>query len=127
MAANFRVFCDPVNYPVYFHCIGGADRTGALAYVLNGILGVSRREIEGDWESTFYPNIPGGEEGTDSDNHVWNSEWHFNLGFARYGINGDSWNRRIELYLLDCGITADEIEDFRSIMLEASCHKKGGK
>ncbi len=37
MAANFRVFCDRANYPVYFHCIAGADRTGTLAYVLNGL------------------------------------------------------------------------------------------
>ena len=118
MAANFRVFCDRRNYPVYFHCIGGADRTGALAYVMNGVLGVSRREIEGDWESTFYPDVPGADEGPDSTERAWNSEWHFNLGFARYGTAEDSWNRRIELYLLDCGITAEEIETFRSIMLE---------
>lgn len=115
MAKNFRVFCDPANYPIYFHCIGGADRTGALAYVLNGVLGVDRREIETDWESTFYPRIPFKD---DKGNLVWNSELHFNNGFAKYGKDGDSWNRRIELYLLDCGITEDEIAAFRSIMLE---------
>ena len=106
MAENFRVFCDRKNYPVYFHCIGGADRTGALAYVLNGVLGVGRSELETDWEATFYPDIPPNGPKSLSD------------GFAKYGQEGDSWNRRIELYLIDCGITTDEIASFRSIMLE---------
>ena len=115
MAENFRVFCDRKNYPVLFHCIGGADRTGALAYVLNGVLGVCRRELETDWESTFYPNIPIRD---DKGNLVWNSELHFENGFSKYGGPEDGWNRRIELYLLDCGVTAEEIAKFRSIMLE---------
>ncbi|MBQ6330662.1 MAG: tyrosine-protein phosphatase [Kiritimatiellae bacterium] len=117
MARNFRVFCNRKNYPIYFHCIGGADRTGALAYVLNGVLGVNRHDIETDWESTFYPNIPFKDA---KGNLVWNSELHFNNGFAKYGNEGDSWNRRIELYLLDCGVTEDEIAAFRAIMLEPS-------
>ena len=37
---------------------------------------------------------------------------------ARAGKPGDSLQRRIELYLLDCGVTEKEIEAFRSIMLE---------
>ena len=37
---------------------------------------------------------------------------------SRYGADGDTWNRRIELYLLDCGVTAEEIAKFRSIMLQ---------
>ena len=114
MAENFRVFCNPANYPIYVHCIGGADRTGSLAYVLNGVLGVDRHGIETEWEETFYPNIPD----TNPDPKFWCRESHFNKGFAKYGKDGDTWNRRIELYLLDCGVTADEIAAFRSIMLE---------
>ena len=117
MAKNFRVFCDERNYPILFHCIGRADRTGSLGYVLNGVLGVSRQGLETDWESTFYPRIPGGDE-KEGGEHVWNSEWHFNEGFGKYGGEGATWNERIELYLIDCGITRDEIEKFRSIMLK---------
>ena len=114
MAANFREFCDKANYPIYFHCIGGADRTGALAYVLNGVLGVDRHELETDWEHTFYPRIPD----ANPDPKFWCRESHFNNGFGKYGKAGDSWNRRIELYLLDCGVTPEEIQTFREIMLE---------
>ena len=117
MAKNFRVFCDPANYPIYFHCIGGADRAGSLAYTLNGILGVERHLLNTDWESTFYPTLP--EMRSDYKDHTfWCGEWHFDDGFAKYGDVNTSWNKRIELYLLDCGVTMEEIEKFRSIMLE---------
>ena len=113
MAENFRVFCDRKNYPVYFHCIGGADRAGSLAYVLNGALGVSRHELETDWESTFYPRIP--DENPDPE--FWCRESHFNNGFAKYGDADTPWNDRIVLYLKACGITDAEIAAFRDIML----------
>lgn len=117
MAENFRLFCDRKNYPIYFHCIAGADRTGALAYVLNGVLGVDRHSLETDWESTFYPKLP--EMWPQYKGHdFWCGEWHFNDGFAKYGDEKTPWNRRIELYLLDCGVTADEIARFREIMLQ---------
>lgn len=117
MARNFRVFCDPANYPVYFHCIGGADRAGSLAYTLNGILGVDRHELETDWESTFYPTLP--EMRNDyTGRKYWCGEWHFNDGFEKYGDADTPWNKKIELYLLDCGVTAAEIASFREIMLE---------
>lgn len=114
MAENFREFCNPANYPVYFHCRDGADRTGALAYVLNGVLGVSRQELETDWESTFYPTMP--------DDHPDKGHWrrmsHLDHGFSKYGKAGDGWTRRIELYLLDCGVTETELRRFREIMLK---------
>jgi hypothetical protein len=38
--------------------------------------------------------------------------------FPQYGKEGDSFNKMIENYLLSCGITMEEIEKFRQIMLE---------
>ena len=117
MAKNFRVFCDARNYPIYFHCIGGADRAGSLAYTLNGILGVERHLLETDWESTFYPTLP--EMWSDYRDHTfWCGEWHFDDGFGKYGDANTPWNKKIELYLLDCGVTAEEIAQFRAIMLD---------
>ena len=117
MAENFRLFCDRANYPVYFHCIGGFDRTGSLAYMLNGVLGVARRELETDWEETAYPQLPEMEKDYSGEKY-WRREQHFDEGIARYGTDADTWQRRIELYLLDCGITKEEIDAFRAIMVE---------
>ena len=117
MAENFRLFCDARNYPVYFHCIAGADRTGALAYVLNGVLGVDRHELETDWEATFYPRLPELRANFSGPNY-WCRLQHLADGFAKYGTPETSWNDRIELYLLDCGVTKEEIARFRELMLE---------
>ena len=116
MAANVRVFCDKANYPIYFHCIGGADRTGSLAYVLLGVLGVSQHDIGTDWESTFYPNIP--DDINEKDPNFWCRESHLTNGIAKYGAEDDTWQRRCELYLLDCGVTPEEIARLRDILLE---------
>lgn len=117
MAKEFRVFCDRANYPIYFHCIGGADRTGSLAYVLNGVLGVPKHDLETDWEATFYPKLPELEKGYTGPGY-WRREQAFDEGFAKYGDKDTPWNKRIELYLLDCGVTPEEIAAVRDIMLE---------
>ena len=116
MAENVRVFCDKANYPIYFHCIGGADRTGSLAYVLLAVLGVPQHDIETDWESTFYPNIP--DDLHEKEPDFWCRESHLTDGIAKYGAEGDTWQRRAELYLLDCGVTSEEIARIREILLE---------
>ena len=113
MAKNFRVFCDPKNYPIYFHCIGGADRTGSLAVLLEAILGIPETEIEMDYEHTFYPAM------RCFLGSAWKAYQDLKNGIMKYGKDGDSLQKRAELYLLDCGITMEEIEQFRSIMLEA--------
>ena len=117
MAENFRLFCRRENYPIYFHCIGGADRTGSLAYVLNGVLGVPRHDLETDWEETFYPQLPELRPGYPGDSH-WRRLQHLTDGFMKYGDAQTPWRRRIELYLLDCGITAKEIRQFCDIRTE---------
>ena len=48
----FDLLADESNYPVYFHCNAGADRTGTIAFLLNGLLGVSERDITKDFELT---------------------------------------------------------------------------
>ena len=116
MAENFRVFTDPDNYPIYFHCIGGADRAGSLALVLEGILGVPERELGIDWENTFYPPLPDMKE--EFGPTYWCRYQYFLELFPQYGKEGDSFNKCIENYLLQCGITMEEIEKFRQIMLE---------
>jgi protein-tyrosine phosphatase len=112
IAELFRCFCDRRNYPIYFHCQGGADRTGALAYILCGVLGVSKHDLDVDWEQTFYPTLPAMEKGN------WRSLACFDKGFAKYGGDDTPLHERVRRFLLDCGVTDKEIRVFRSIMLE---------
>lgn len=46
------VFADAKNYPIYFHCKAGADRTGTLAFVLEGLCGASEIDLQIDYELT---------------------------------------------------------------------------
>ena len=85
-AKVFRVFLDPENYPIDFHCIAGQDRTGAVAFILNALLGVEEEQLYLDWEATAF----------------WNPAPHFNheklffklvRGFDRWP--GDTVNERV--------------------------------
>ena len=56
MADELRVFADEKNYPIIFHCVKGADRTGSLAFILHALLGVSAEDRLLDWELTAFSN-----------------------------------------------------------------------
>ena len=107
-AKVFRVFLDEGNYPIVFHCIAGQDRTGSVAFILNGLLGVPEEELYLDWEATGF----------------WNQRMNFNhsrfnrliAGFRK--LPGKDLYEQIENYVLSCGFTREDIEKFRRIMLE---------
>ena len=45
----FNFLADENNYPVFYHCKIGTDRTGVCSVLLNGLLGVSVNEIYQDY------------------------------------------------------------------------------
>ena len=105
----FAVFLDESNYPIDFHGIAGADRTGTLAFVLNALLGVEEDELVRDWEvaafSTQMPNFT--------------HERRFAKllsAFDKYP--GATLGERVEGFVLDCGFPKSAIEKFRGIMIE---------
>lgn len=109
MADNFKVFLDTSNYPIDFHCISGADRTGSLAFVLEGVLGVTEDELEKDWELSAQEPL----------NYKNRFDPLIN-GFNKYGSSNTPLVKKIESYLHSIGITEEEINKFRDIMLESN-------
>ena len=105
----FRVFLDEKNYPVIFHCIAGQDRTGAVAFILNGLLGVEEEELYLDWEVTAFWN-PSAKF-----NHALRFD-HLIGGFRK--LPGKDMHEQIENYVLSLGFTKDDIAHFRALMLE---------
>ena len=57
-----RVFTIPDNYPILFHCVAGADRTGCLAFLLGALCGASEEELITDYELTENRSRNGVEE-----------------------------------------------------------------
>ncbi len=53
----FKVFADPASYPIDFHCSAGADRTGCVAFLLNGLMGVSEADLYRDYLFTDFANV----------------------------------------------------------------------
>jgi len=107
---SFKIFCDKKNYPIVFHCIAGQDRTGSLAFILNGLLGVDEEELYKDWETSGF----------------WNPEPGFNHrerfdklvdGF-KANFPQPTWRGKMEAYVKSLGFTQEDIDRFRSIMLE---------
>lgn len=106
----FKVFLDERNYPLDFHCIGGADRTGCDAWILNGLLGVAEDDLMKDWELTCF------EYESQSFGHETRID-HFLAGINKY--EGATMKEKCESYVKALGFTDADIAKFRSIMLEA--------
>lgn len=53
-ALRYIINCIANDEPVFFHCIGGADRTGTLAFLIEALLGVSELDMNIDYELTSY-------------------------------------------------------------------------
>ena len=103
---------------VYFHCHGGADRTGTLAFLLEGLLGVSESDIAKDFELTTYSNSI----------HRRNSEggWFYRgmVNYIRSFAPGKSINEQVTAWAKTRHsdeiepLTDKEIEELKALMLE---------
>lgn len=110
-----RCVIDAVTHrePVYFHCTAGADRTGTLACVLEGILGMSQSDIDKDYELTcFY-------SGTSSDSAARRrneTDWT-GLINAINAVPGDSLRDKcVHFAVGTCGMSMSDINAFRAAM-----------
>jgi protein tyrosine/serine phosphatase len=56
LADIFSLLADESSYPLVFHCLGGKDRTGVVAALVLGVLGVADEDIARDYAMTE-PNI----------------------------------------------------------------------
>lgn len=113
--AYLRCVIDAVTHrePVYFHCTAGADRTGTLACVLEGLLGMSQSDIDKDYElTTFYSG-----SGSDSTARRRNeSDWR-GLINAINAVSGDTFRDKcIHFAVGTCGMSLADINAFRAAM-----------
>ena len=115
-AKAIKVFADPDNYPIIFHCSLGRDRTGTLAMVLEGLLGVDENTLMMEYELSVF-SYWGTNGGTKYNNGLRNNI-HDTYLYIYNNYEGDTFSEKVEDFLLDIGVTADEIASIKDIMLE---------
>lgn len=104
----FTELADPDSYPLYLHCTYGADRTGTIVFLLQGLLGVSEEDMVFEYRLTGF-HLPYYGESTDLNGILGGLE----------GTPGDTINEKISNYLIrEVGLTQEQLDSIRSILLE---------
>ena len=107
-----EVFADEQNYPIYFHCMGGADRTGMIAYYLRARAGESDLEMHIDYELTsLCEYVPVTNFRSIERDFVVN--W---LSMLNEYAPGQPLKDKLVAFLLSCGVTENCIEKIRGII-----------
>ena len=104
----FEFLADEKNYPIYFHCWGGADRTGTVAFLAGALLGQSYDALVDEYEITTLS--------------IWgvrsrNAEQYTPFIDKINSFEGDTLAEKVKNHLLTCGVAEEAIEKFRNIML----------
>ena len=131
----FEFLSNESNYPIVFHCSAGADRTGTLAYLISGLLGVPYFELAKDYELTSFSNqgnrwrdniietpfgyVFDGSGVMEYGNITASFGKMHNLMMEKYVVADGTLSSAIENYLItECEVTKEQIDNFRKIMLE---------
>ena len=105
---DFIFDCLKNDKPVFFHCHIGADRTGTLAFLIEGLLGVNMSDIYKEYELTTFSYL---------DTHRYKENVD---GLFEYinTLEGATLTDKFYTYCHnELGLTAKEIADFRMKML----------
>ncbi len=127
VAPIFEILKNADKKPVYYHCFGGADRTGTIGFLLNGVLGVSYTDLVIDFELTSYSSInnehirshiQGHQHSYDRWPALINQIKNDTTGGYAYDANA-SLEDNIENFLVKaCSVPQETINTIRDIMLE---------
>lgn len=117
--AYLRCVIDAVTHrePVYFHCTAGADRTGTLACVLEGLLGMSQSDIDKDYELTTFYSGSGSDATARRRNE---SDWK-GLINAINAVSGDTFRDKCVRFAVGtCGMSLADINAYRAAMISGT-------
>lgn len=103
------------NRPVYFHCGQGADRTGAMAVMLEAILGVSENDISKDYELTSFSRALRKRNSSDFKGIINRIK-----GVSLLGGLPDTFRNHAISFALSLGIKIDEINAFRKACINGN-------
>ena len=97
--------------PTYFHCQAGADRTGVISAMIEGVCGVGRPDLDRDYEITsFYPSYHRTRLDTN---------W---VALKNYinGLDGSTIRDKCVQWFIKMGFTIAELNAFRAAMIDGT-------
>lgn len=103
----FASYADVNNYPIYVHCVYGADRTGTVCYILNALLGVDEKTLIQDYEFTTFSDAGLRSAATNAEMKAFLTSFN--------ALSGSTPAEKAENYLLSIGVTSEEISTIRGI------------
>ncbi len=113
----FEFLADKNNYPLIYHCSAGADRTGSLAYILNGFLGVDLEDLYRDYELTSLARP--GRRLRDEAMSANTMEEITERMLKDYGVQGGTFADAVENYLINaCSIAPETLQKIKTLLLE---------
>lgn len=112
MREAFRFIFDSVkrNRMLYYHCQQGADRTGTLSVLIEGLLGVPQNQIDVDYELTSFSSDGNGLRKRNG------AAYKSFITQTIYNLPGSTFRDKIVNYIASLGFTAQEINEFRAAM-----------
>lgn len=119
LARIFELLASGDVYPLAFHCWGGADRGGTLAFLIEALLGVDEADCIMDYEFTSMS--------------IWGIRTRnygpFDAmlkGLRQYGAPGASPADCVTGFLLSLGIEFSTLERLKTLLLDAPQETAGG-
>ena len=125
VATIFERLKEADKKPVYYHCYGGADRTGTLGFLLNGLLGVSYSDLVIDFELTSYSSINNEHIRSHLRDHQYD-HWRNLINFVKTDTtNGYAYDENAllkdniyNLLHVGCNVPTETLDTIRDIMIE---------
>ena len=108
----FDTLANENNYPIAFHCLRGTDRTGALAYLLGAMMGMSEEDLMLDYLFSDMAYIGNPVKAT-----TINGEGFYIQGIAN--SEGESYSEKAKNYLVNTvGVSLETLNSIVSILSE---------
>ena len=108
LRAFFSLLADEKNYPIFYHCSIGTDRTGYCSFLLLNLLGANSDDILRDYLFSNFGSIGGNRTTLNI------GSFYLFLSF----MDGADYREKAESFLSQIGVTEEEIEAIRRIMIE---------
>ncbi|MBQ0083689.1 MAG: tyrosine-protein phosphatase [Clostridiales bacterium] len=101
VAKVFEVLGKEENYPIVFHCSIGTDRTGAIAFMVNALLGVEKEDLYNDYLFSNFARITNRRDPSAAD------KYYASISAAQ----GKDFAEKTYNYLLNLGVKKEDLDN----------------